>query len=167
MSCKTNKEKLHSYICDELSPSETKAVSEHLESCADCSREVGEIKNLKAVITAVKTDKIQITGLKESIMSAIKITKKVRVATYDIKVMGRLATSLIACGLLVFFMNFTALGSTIEEQSDKMNFDIGNIGQKITQPIALINKGLAGMSSKIIDLNGVTFRLQQKNRGGM
>ncbi|OGO78636.1 MAG: hypothetical protein A2Y23_10190 [Clostridiales bacterium GWB2_37_7] len=167
MSCKTYREMLHSYINNELNPLETKAVCEHLEVCADCSGEVSEIKKLKAVIAAVKNDKLQISGLKESILSAIKVTQKVRAAAYDIKVVGRLATSLIACGLLVFFMNFTTLGSNLEVQSDKINIDIRSMSQKITQPMATINKGLTDMSSKIVDLNGITFRIEQKIRGGM
>lgn len=167
MSCKIYKEKLHSYINNELSTLEAKAISEHLEACNDCCRELNDIKKLKAVMAAVKTDMLQMNGLKESIMSAIKATKKIRTAAYDIKVLGRFAASLVACGLLIFFMNFTALGSNLEVQSDKMNIDISSIAKRITQPIAIINKGLTDMSSKIIDLNGITIRLEHKIRGGM
>jgi predicted anti-sigma-YlaC factor YlaD len=167
MSCKTYKEMLHSYTNSELSPLDTKAVSDHLATCTDCHREVAEIRKLKAILAEARPDRIELLGLKESIMTAIRITKKVRTAAFDIKVMSRLATSLIACGLLVFFMSFTTLGSSLEAQSNKINIDISGLSQKIVQPIALINKGLQDMSSKLVDLNGITFRLQQKIRGGM
>ncbi|MDF2840019.1 MAG: hypothetical protein K0Q99_791 [Clostridia bacterium] len=167
MSCKTNKEMLHSYTNNELSPLDTKAVSNHLEACTDCRREIAEIRKLKVILAEARPDKIDMIGLKESIMTAIRISKKVRTAAFDIKVMSRLATSLIACGLLVFFMSFTTLGSSLEAQSNKMNIDISGVSQKMVQPLAFINKGLQDMSSKLVDLNGITFRIQQKNRGGM
>lgn len=167
MSCKIYREMLHSYINDELNALEATAVSEHLEACAACSKEVEEIKRLKVVAAAIKPEIIPISGLKENIMSAIKLTKKMRPAAYDVKVLGRLGASLVACGMLVMVLNFTSLGSNLEARSDKMNYDMQDIGQRITQPMALINEGLIDMSSKLVNLNGITFRLEQKIRGGM
>jgi len=167
MSCKTYSIMLHSYLNNELNELETKEVSKHLEKCPDCTKEAEEIKKLKVLASAVKIDMIQLEGLKKNIMSAIRLTKKVRTLSYDIKVLSRLGTSLVACGVLALFLNFSALGSNLEAHSDKFDYRVQEIGQKIGQPISVINKGLSEMSNKIIDLNGITFRIQQRNRGGM
>jgi predicted Fe-S protein YdhL (DUF1289 family) len=152
MNCKTYKESLHSYINQELNASEAAAVAEHLKSCPGCQREAEEIIKLKAIAKAFKPDIIQLNNIKGNIMSAIMAPKKVLSMSYDIKVLGRLGASLVACGLLAFALNFSSI--------DSIKYDIN-------QPIAYMNKGLQNMSSKIIDLNGITFRLEQRYKGGM
>lgn len=152
MNCKTYRESLHSYVNQELDASETAAVAEHLKACPECQREAEEIIKLKSIAKTFRPDMIQLDNIRGNIMSAIKASKKALSVAYDIKVLGRLGTSLIACGLLAFVLNFSYIDST--------KYDIN-------QPLAYINKGLQTMSSKIIDLNGITFRLEQKYKGGM
>lgn len=167
MDCKINKPMLHSYLNNELSISEATAVTKHLEECSYCRREIEEIKKLKVITAAIKIDMIPLEGLKNNIMAAIKITQKVRALSYDIKVLRRLGTSMVACGVIALLLNFTSMGSSLEIHSDKLSDDIWEARQKISQPISVINKGLTEMSDKLIDLNGITFRIKQKSRGGM
>lgn len=167
MSCKIYKNMLHAYLGNELETFEKEAVQRHIQNCPDCSKETREIMQLKAVAAALKQDAPPLPGLKADIMSAIKAVKKVHTELYDIKVMGRLAGSMIACGILVFMLNFTSLGSGLEMHADKMNSGFGDVSKKITQPVAMINKGLIDLSTKIVNLNGITYRLEKKIRGGM
>ncbi|HYE12334.1 MAG TPA: zf-HC2 domain-containing protein [Patescibacteria group bacterium] len=167
MSCKTYKPMLHSYINDELNFIEKTELERHLLECAECRKEEEEIKKLKRILSAVKPDKLPFIEFKENIMAAIKVTAKARAAAYDIKVLGRLGASLIACGILVFLLNFSTFGNNLEAGGNRMNIDMQGIGQKVSQPLGFINEGLANMSSKLVNLNGITFRLEQKIRGGM
>jgi predicted anti-sigma-YlaC factor YlaD len=157
---------LHSYINGELNQLECASVQAHLASCNDCSKEILEIKKLKSIIKQTKLESIKLDELKYNIMTAIKTTQKAA-ASYDARVIWRLGTSLIACGLMVMVLNFTSFGSEAKLHMDKMNIEIQAIEEKITQPIAFINKGLAEMSSGIMNLDGITFRIQQRIRGGM
>ena len=138
----------------------------HLASCDDCSKEMQEIRALKNIIKQTKLECINLDELKYNIMSAIKNTPKA-MASYDAKVVWRVGTSLIACGLMVMVLNFTSLGGEVKLHTDKMNIGFQSFGEKITQPIAFINQGLADMSDRIVNLDGITFRIQQKIRGGM
>lgn len=156
MSCKTYKELLHSYAAEELSELESSAVQKHLAGCNDCSKELQEIKTLKNLTIQMKLESINLDELKYNIMSAIKTTRKAA-AAYDARVVWKLGASMIACGLMVMVLNFTSLGNDYQFQS---------LGEKLSQPIAFINEGLEDMSSKIINLDGLTFRIQQKIRGG-
>jgi hypothetical protein len=167
MSCKTYNPMLHSYINNELNVLEKAEVERHLQECQECKNEELDIKRLKLVIDKAKPDKVQLMDIKQNIMAAIKVTVKARTAAYDIKVLGRLGASLIACGMLVLFLNFSALGNNIEAQRDKLGFGAQGVGQIVAQPIDIMSKGLTDMSSKILDLNGITFRLEQRIRGGM
>lgn len=167
MSCKTYSPMLHSYINNELNVLEKAEVQRHLQECQACREEELEIKKLKFIINKVKLDKVQLIDMKQSIMAAIKVTAKAHAAAYDIKVLGRLGASLVACGILVLLLNFSALGNNIEAQRDKLNYKTQGVGQIVAQPIDIMNKGLTDMSSKILNLNGITFRLEQRIRGGM
>ena len=166
MSCKTDRLMLHSYINNELNPIKEAELKRHLQECHECKNEEAEIRKLKHIISAVNLDKIQLNNIKENIMAAIKITAKASAAVYDFKVLGRLGTSLIACGILVLFLSFSTFGNNLEVHSDKLNLGMQGIMQKISQPLSVVNKGITNMSSKLVDLNGITFRLEQKNRGG-
>lgn len=166
MSCKTDIIMLHSYINNELNPIEKAEVERHLQDCIQCRNEEAEIRKLKYIISSVKLDKVQLNSIKENIMAAIKVTAKASAIVYDFKVLGRLGTSLVACGILVFFLSFSTIGSNLEVRGDKLNVGVQGIGQKISQPLSIINKGFTDMSSKLVDLNGITFRLEQKIRGG-
>ncbi|MDF2892062.1 MAG: hypothetical protein K0R80_2429 [Clostridia bacterium] len=167
MSCKTYKPMLHSYINDELNFIEKTELEGHLQECAECRNEEEEIKKLKRILSAVKPDKLQFIEFKENIMAAIKVTVKASAVVYDFKVLSRLGASLIACGILALLLNFSAIGNNLEVSRDKINFNMQEIGQKVSQPLGFINEGLANMSSKLVNLNGITFRLEQKIRGGM
>lgn len=166
MNCNTERPMLHSYINNELNPTEKEEIRNHLLQCHECKNEEAEIRKLKLIISAVKLDKMQLDNIKGSIMAAIKITAKVSAAVYDFKVLSRLGKSLIACGILVLFFSFSTFGNHLEVQSNKLNWDMQGIIQKVSQPLSVVNKGLTDMSSKIVDLNGITFRLEQKIRGG-
>ena len=167
MSCKIYRPMLHSYTNNELSAIEKAELERHLRECSECRNEEAEIKKLKLIASAIKLDKVLLNDIKENIMAAIKVTAKASVAVYDFKVLGRLGASLIACGILVFFINFSTVGNSLETGSNKLNLNMQGIGQKISQPLGMINKGLADMSSKLVNLNGITFRLEQKIRGGI
>lgn len=166
MSCKTYKNMLHSYIRNELSTMEEAAVKSHLKTCPDCGREVEEIKKLQAAISTIKQDKIQLDGIKVNIMNVIKTAKKAKTAVYDFKVLSRLGTSLVACGILAFLLNLSSAGSHIDTAKIGLPMEMLNFKQKIVQPAALLNESLTGISNKIIDLNGISFRLEQKIKGG-
>lgn len=166
MSCKTDRLMLHSYINNELSPIEKAEIERHLKDCHECRNEEAEIRKLKLIVSSVKVDKVQLNSIKENIMAAIKVTAKASAVIYDFKVLGRLGNSLVACGILVFFLSFSTVGSNLEVHSDKLNSGVQGIGQKISQPLSIINRGITDMSSKLVDLNGITFRLEQKIRGG-
>jgi hypothetical protein len=157
---------LHSYINNELNSIEMAKVQSHLQNCDECKNEEAEIRKLKSIISSVKLDKIQLSSIKGNIMAAIKVTAKASAAVYDLKVLGRLAASLIACSILVFFISFSTLGSDLEVHSNKLNLGMQGIVQKISLPFSVVNKGFTDMSSKLVDLNGITFRLEQKIRGG-
>ena len=103
---------------------------------------------------------------KKSNTLSIKVTKKVSTVVYDFKVLTRLGTSLVACGIVVLFLSFSTFGNNLEARSNKLNLGMQGIGEKISQPFSIINKGLTDMSSKIVNLNGITFRLEQRIRGG-
>lgn len=166
MSCKTDKIMLHSYINNELNPLERAELEIHLKQCPECKNEEAEIRKLKLIISAVKLDKIQLDNIKGNIMAAIKVTAKASAIVYDFKVLGRLGTSLVACGILVFFLSFSTFGNNLEVHSNKLNLGMQEVMQKISQPLSVVNKGLTDMSSKLVDLNGITYRLEQKIRGG-
>jgi len=166
MNCKTERPMLHSYINNELNPIEKAELKRHLHQCHECKNEEAEIRKLKLIISAVKLDKMQLDNIKGSIMTTIKITAKASAAAYDFKVLSRLGTSLIACGILVLFLSFSTFGNNLEVRSNKLNLGMQGIIQKVSQPLSVVNKGLTDMSSKLVDLNGITFRLEQKIRGG-
>jgi hypothetical protein len=166
MSCKTDKLMLHSYINNELSPIEKAELEIHLQGCHECKSEEAEIRKLKLTLSTAKPDKILLNDIKLNIMAAIKVTAKASAVVYDFKVLARLGSSLIACGILVFFLSFSTFGNNLEAQSSKLNSGMQGIMQKVSQPLSVVNKGLTDMSSKLVDLNGITFRLEQKNRGG-
>jgi hypothetical protein len=166
MSCKTDGLMLHSYINNELSPIEKAEMERHLQQCPGCRNEAEEIKKLKFIISSIRPDKVELNNIKGNIMAAIKVTAKASAAIYDFKVLGRLGRSLIACGILVFFLSFSTVGSNFVGHSNRFNTEMQGIGQKITQPLSMINRGITDMSTKLVDLNGITFRLEQKVRGG-
>lgn len=167
MSCKTYKVLLHSYINNELSIEEKVELEKHLQECPECRRELEEIRQLKQIISTSKPDIIPLIDIKKNIMAAIKVTIKRRAITYDIKVLGRLGASLIACGILVLFLNFSLLGNNLEAHNNRVSLGVQDIEQKISQPFGALSRGLSDMSDKLMDLNGITFRLKQKVRGGM
>lgn len=166
MDCKTDRLMLHSYINNELDSIEKAELESHLQSCNECKSEEAEIRKLKFIISSVKLDKIQLSNIKGNIMAAIKVTAKARAAVYDLKVLGRLGASLIACGIVVFFLSFSTIGNNLEVHSSKLNIGVQGIMQKVSQPFSAVNRGITDMSSKLVDLNGITFRLEQKIRGG-
>lgn len=166
MSCETDRLMLHSYVNNELNSIEKAETERHLQECQDCKNEVEEIRKLKFIIASIKPDKIQLDNIKGNIMAAIKVTVKASAAVYDFKVLGRLGRSLVACGILVLFLSFSTVGNNLEVHSSKLNIEMQAIGQKITQPLSMINRGITDMSSKLVDLNGITYRLEQKIRGG-
>ena len=167
MSCKIYKEMLHSYINKELNPFEASEVTKHLAVCPECRRQEAEILSLKAIAAELRPPMLPLDGLKESIMSAITTVKKVRPPSYDIRVLGSLGTSLVACGVLALFLNFSAVGSGLEASRPDKNPGWHAFGQRIVQPVAAFNKSLMDISDKLFDLNGITFRLENKFRGGM
>ena len=166
MSCKTDQLLLHSYVNNELNSIEKAETERHLQECQECRNEAEEIRKLKVIISSIKPDKIQLNNIKGNIMAAIKVTAKASAVVYDFKVLGRLGRSLVACGILVLFLSFTTVGSNLEMHSSRLNIEMQGIGQKLTQPLSMINRGITDMSSKLVDLNGITFRLEQKIRGG-
>jgi hypothetical protein len=166
MSCKTDGLMLHSYINDELRPIEKAELERHLKQCPECRNEAEEIRKLKLIISSMKPDKVQLNNIKGNIMAAIKVTAKASAAVYDFKVLGRVGRSLVACGILVFFLSFSTISSDLEVHSDRLNIEMQGIGKKLTQPLSMINRGITDMSTKLVDLNGITFRLEQKIRGG-
>lgn len=166
MSCKTYKSMLHSYVGNELSDLEESLMRRHLEDCRDCRQEILEIKRLQNLMPQIKEKPIYLAEIKGNVMAAIKSSKAVRTVMYDSKVLWHMGISMIACGLLVFAMNFIPMTGEFASGSHNSSF-AQHVGQKLVQPIAVLNKGLVQISNNIVDLNGITFRLEQKIRGGM
>lgn len=166
MSCKEYREILHSYANNELDEIQQAAISEHLESCAACSNELTEIKRLKQMLRALTPEAFQLEELKGNIMSVIRANKK-KVAAYDIKVLTRLGTSMVACGIIALVLNFTSLGAGLTQYAAYISPGLGSTSEKINQPMTFINERLVNMSDGIVNLDGMMFRLGQKIKGGM
>lgn len=166
MSCKVYKEKLHRYADNELSEIEKSVIAKHLEICPDCSNELAEIKKLRQMLGNLRFQGVQLDAVKQSIMSVIRESKK-KVPVYDIKVLTRLGASMIACGLIVLVLNFSSLGDRLEEYSLPISQAMRSTMEKINQPIAFINKGMSNVSDFVFNINGMTFEIEQKIKGGM
>lgn len=166
MSCKEYREILHSYANNELGEIQQAAISEHLDSCAACNNELTEIKKLKQMLRTLTPEGFQLDELKGNIMSVIRANKK-KIATYDIKVLTRLGTSMVACGIIALVLNFTSLGAGLTQYTAYISPGFESTGEKINQPMAFINERLINMSDGIVNLDGIMFRLGQKIKGGM
>jgi predicted anti-sigma-YlaC factor YlaD len=165
MNCKAYRDMLHGYANNELNEIERSIVSEHLKSCPSCSDELEEIKKLKLVLGSLKLQNVQLDGIKDSIMSMIEISR-IKASTYNVKVLARLGTSMIACGLIALVLNFTILGDALAQQIRPISQAVNNTVGKIDQPLAFINKGMTDMSDFIFDVNGMMFDIEQKIKGG-
>jgi anti-sigma factor RsiW len=166
MNCKIYKELLHSYVGNELNPFEREEMDKHLEGCLSCRRAYEEILQLKRIAAELKPQGFQLTGLKAGILAAITPLKP-KVPTYDIKVVWRLGASLVACGVLALYLNFSSAGILPNAEAIQENQSIKQFGQKLSQPFAALHKGLSDMSDGIFNLNGISIRIEKKNRGGM
>lgn len=166
MNCKIYKEMLHSYVSNELNPFEREEINKHLESCLYCRREHEEILQLKRIAAELKPQSFQLDDLKAGILAAITPLKP-KITTYDIKVIWRLGASLVACGVLALYLNFSSVGIPSSTEASQRNENIKQFGQKLSQPFAAIHKGLSDMSDGIFNLNGISIRIEKKIRGGM
>ncbi len=166
MSCKAYRDMLHSYVNNELNEIQQADISEHLKSCTACNNELTEIKSLKKILITLKPEGFQLGEIKDNIMSTIRASKK-KAVTYDIKVLTRLANSMIACGVIVMVLNFTSLGDGLTQYAGDTSTGQKSTEEKIGQPMTFINNGLTNISDGIVSLDGIIFRTGQRIKGGM
>ncbi|QUL98076.1 MAG: DUF4349 domain-containing protein [Candidatus Fermentithermobacillus carboniphilus] len=125
MTCREVKELLSSFVDQELAEEERRLVEEHVKDCADCQRDLTEIRNLKRALQSLPEVEPP-AELHQMVMSAIKAEKRGKFLSFARKrnaagekgrfpgLRGwvrsldyrRLGTALVAGFILVFVSSF-------------------------------------------------------------
>ncbi len=127
MKCKNIQEIISLYLDNKLSSAEKEQLKHHLESCSSCKEEYIAVKNIKNLLSGLKTSQVVDDGFTDSVMNKIKNK------TYDDKP-GKIFTfNFIKKHFLIaasFIFVVAASSSVLFMKSDK---DISNFNKNINQ----------------------------------
>lgn len=165
MHCNEYRNSYHQYVSGKLNELESHAVAKHLRSCDRCRREVEEIKELKAFLSYCYQNIISPpTGLKSDIMASINLKKYKKAYRNNLGEMASWGMSLVAAGLILLFINITPADNIARVQNEWDNRSVSII-QRINQPFSSINGGLEKLTKGIVQLDGITGRLEKEKEG--
>lgn len=167
MSCKKYEDKLHSFAIGSLKEAERLELEMHLESCVSCKQEVYDIKRTADFIKANRTVPILPIEMKQNIMASIDLKRYKsadRKNRFELKNWG---ASMIAAGLILFALNLSHYTNYYLAKESYL-YNIGNeIGKKILLPINNLGQSANTVFGKIIELNGITMRMEESKKGGI
>lgn len=115
MKCKKIQEIISLYLDNKLSSAEAEQLKKHLESCYECKKDFIAAKNIKNLLSGLKTDKTVSDGFTDSVMNKIKnktyAEKESKIISFNfIKKHFLIAASfifVIAASSSIFFMKDT------------------------------------------------------------
>ncbi len=166
MHCNKYKNIYHEYVSGKLNELESHAVAKHLKSCDKCRREVEEIRELRTILRDGFHEGIAApAGLKSDIMALIDLKKYKNIHKNNLGEMASWGMSLVAAGLILLFINMTPQDRIARVQY-KWGARSGHIVQKIYRPFDSINGGLEKLTDGIVQLDGITGRLEKGREGG-
>lgn len=167
MDCSRYRQSLHGYVSGSLNELEKQAVSRHLEKCEKCRSEADEISLLRRFFaeSAAKAP-APAEDLKLSIMASIDLNRYKPVRKVKRWEMTNWGISLVAAGLILLLVNISPNGGSVIESNMNLLKVGESISERLSQPISTINSGLNGITNKIIQLDGISGRLEKEKKGG-
>lgn len=166
MNCSRLRENLHTYAKGECDKAEEYEILMHLGNCSACSKELDEIKKVKQLLINHIEKAIIPLDLSDSIILAIdhnRYKKALNRKVIDISNWGR---SMIAAGVIILVMNIFQPMYNGQQIQNNLVYATGSIGEKIVNKVDSINSGIAVLKVKLIELNGITSRVERNIRGG-
>ncbi len=167
MDCSKYRQSLHAYASGSLSELEMQAVATHLGKCEKCRKEAEEIDLLRGFF-AECTPKAPAPDeeMRASVLAAIDLTRYKPVRKAKGREMANWGMSLVAAGLILLIISITPNGESLM-QSNMSLIKLGEcFGEKLSQPISRINNGINGITDSIIQLDGISGRLEKGKKGG-
>ncbi|HYF75051.1 MAG TPA: zf-HC2 domain-containing protein [Candidatus Nitrosocosmicus sp.] len=166
MCCSEYKNSLHEYASGGLNELEYHAVTRHLKTCDKCRKELEEIKDMKAILkSGFQKNLMPPIDLKAGIMASINLNKYKKVYKNTLGELANWGMSLVAAGLILLFMNVAPANDIVHVQNEWDNTK-QNITQKISQPFSSINESLDRFTNRIVELDGITGRIERDKKGG-
>lgn len=159
MDCNKCREKLHDYAKDSLDISSSIAVDKHLGICADCRRELDDILRLKEIGKTFDYSPELQRELRTSIMASIDPGRYKQPKRKNTNEMMKWGISMVAAGLVMMVLNIMPVTTNV------MNVPTNH--SKLIQSLDNFGKGFTSMSQRLIQLDGITERLQREHKGGM
>lgn len=150
MNCSRIKDSLHSYLAGDIEGLEKFLIEEHLKKCNVCKEELEQIKTMEKFLKGYSDIVLVPQSFATEIMDTIDL-KRYRIpqksTVYNLKSMG---VSLVCAGIMLFVLN--------------SNFEVFVNSAK---PMSFIDKGLTQITGRIMELDGITGRIENKLYGGM
>lgn len=144
MNCDKYRVNLYGFAAGSLNDLENKAILKHLKSCEKCRKEVDEIRDIRRLLKSGSESVVSPqTDLKSNIMNSINLKKYKNAYKATLGELTNWGMSLVAAGLILLFINLSP--------TEKIIF----------QPINSINKSVGGFTEKIMELDGISGRIER------
>lgn len=152
MNCDKYREVLHEFAAGSLNELDSKAIEKHLKICESCRREVYEIREIRRLLkSSSECIAFPPIDLKSNIMSSVNLGKYNSIYKATLGELTNWGMSLVAAGFILLFMNLAPMS----------NVTAANISEKVMNPMAAINKSVDGFSEKIMELDGISGRIER------
>ena len=150
LNCSRIKNSLHGYLAGDIEGLEKILIEEHIKSCNVCKEELEQIKDMKRLLKGCSDDVLAPQGFITDIMTNIDV-KRYKISqknvVYSLKSLG---ASLVCAGIMLFMLN-----TNVEVLPNSI------------EPMSVIDKGVTQIADKIMKLDGITGRIENKLYGGM
>jgi predicted anti-sigma-YlaC factor YlaD len=165
MCCNDYKNSLHEYASGKLNELESHVLAKHLRTCDKCRSELEEIKEIKAFLNfSIQESIVPPLNLKSNIMASINLKKYKRVQKSNWGEMANWGMSLVAAGLILFFVNVSPAANIAQVHNGWGNTRV-NLGEKLMQPFSSISEGIDSFTEKVTNLDGITGRIEREKKG--
>ncbi len=150
MNCNRVKDSLHSYLAGEIEGLEKLLIEEHLKKCNVCKEELDQIKTMKILLKGCRENVLASQSFAIKIMANIDLERyhiSQKKAVYNLKNIG---VSLVCAGIMLFM-----LSSNLQVFMDS------------PKAMSFIDKSVIQISGRIMELDGITGRIENKLYGGL
>lgn len=167
MNCSKYKDKLHSYIKNNLKESERLELTAHLKSCFDCNRKIAEIKKAEDFFRASKITLSPMImpppDLKLNIMAAIDLNKYKVPKKKNLFDLSNWGLSMVAAGLILFILNMAPGVNQFDTAGNQLYNGSDSLGKKMAVSMHSLGQSASGIEK----LDGITMRIENAIKGGM
>ncbi|MFZ5353045.1 MAG: anti-sigma factor family protein [Bacillota bacterium] len=166
MNCDRHKTGLYSFVKGNMNEFEKKVLAEHRQECADCRKELHELKIIEAIYDEC-FPMIQLpANFTAGIMASVNLKKYKDEKKKKLRNLANIGMSMVAAGILMILLNFSPISVGDSSTQSSLHNTVNSISSKVAQPVNYINRGVSNLTGKLINLNGIFGRIETQIKGG-